>query len=135
MESINLDFEEKFLLMLYFSEENNSLITRAMKLMFLFEQIFDIKGENELEFIAYDLGPFAKNFQINITPLITEELIGYREFCDSNLNYISESYYKEYFLTEKRKVEIKTVLEKEYIKKKNYKYPIELIKFLAQAPA
>jgi len=129
---MNLDFEEKFLLMLYFSEENNTLITRAMKLMFLFEQIFEIKSENELEFIAYDLGPFAKNFQINITPLITEELVGYREYCDSNLNYISESYYKEYFLNEKRKGEIKTILEKEYIPKKNYKYPIELIKFLTE---
>ncbi len=132
MESINLDFDEKFLLMLYFSKENNTLITRAMKLMFLFEQIFDIKSENELEFIAYDLGPFAKNFQINITPLITEELIGYREFCDNNLNYISESYYKEYFLTDKRKEEIKNILEKEYIAKKKYKYPIELIKNLTE---
>ena len=132
MENINLDFEEKFLLMLYFSEENNTLITRAMKLLFLFEQIFDIRSQNDLEFIAYDLGPFAKNFQINITPLITEELIGYREFCDTNLNYISESYYKEYFLTEKRKVEIKTILEEEYVTKNNYKHPIELIKFLTE---
>jgi len=127
---MSLDFEEKFLLMLYFSEENNTLITRAMKLMFLFEEIFEIKSENDLEFIAYDLGPFAKNFQINITPLITEELVGYREFCDTNLNYISQSYYKEYFLHEKRKGEIKTILENEYITKKNYKDPIELIKFL-----
>ena len=132
MEKINLDFEEKFLLMLYFSEENNTLITRAMKLLFLFEQIFDIRSQNDLEFIAYDLGPFAKNFQINITPLITEELIGYREFCDNDLNYISESYYKEYYLTEKRKVEIKTILEEEYITKNNYRYPIELIKFLTE---
>ena len=130
MESWNLDFEEKFLLMLYFSEENNTLITRAMKLMFLFERVFEIKSKNELEFIAYDLGPFAKNFQLYITPLITEELVGYREFCDNNLNYISESYYKEYFLHEKRKRDIKTTLEKEYIYKKKYKTLIELIKSL-----
>ena len=132
MERKNLDFEEKFLLLLYFSKDNNTLITRAMKLMFLFEKIFEIKTENELEFIAYDLGPFAKDFQIYITPLITEELVAYREFCDSNLNYISESYYKKYFFNEKRKGEIKTILENEYLYNKYYKNPIKLIKFLTE---
>ncbi len=132
MEENTLDFEEKFLLLLYFSEDNKTLITRAMKLMFMFEEIFEIRGKSDLEFIPYNLGPFANDFQINITPLITEELVGYREYCDTTLNYISESYYKEYFLEESRKKEIERIIENEYLPNKSYSNLIRIIEFITK---
>ncbi|KKK80626.1 hypothetical protein LCGC14_2821620, partial [marine sediment metagenome] len=78
----NLDFNEKILLILYYSKIHTTLITRAMKLMFLLEEIFELKGESDLDFISYNLGPFAVNFQTNIAPLITEQLISYEEVFD-----------------------------------------------------
>ena len=38
-----MNFKEQILLTLYFSPENQSNITRLMKLLFLFEEIFDLK--------------------------------------------------------------------------------------------
>lgn len=116
MEKLKLDFDEKFLLILHFSKKNHTLITRAIKILFLIEEIFNLKGENELEFIPYDYGPYALNFNINVTPLINEELISYRD-----------TKFKEFFFNKKRKPEIIKVLKEELIENNLYHDEIELI--------
>ncbi|MFX0140043.1 MAG: hypothetical protein ACFFDN_40750 [Candidatus Hodarchaeota archaeon] len=125
-----LDFNEKFLLTLYFSSKNSTLITRAMKLMFLYDEVFNIKEKVELDYIPYDFGPFADNFQLNLTPLITEELVSYRELCRAD--YISLDCIKEYFFNETNKKKLIKVLQQDYLNQEKYCQDIKLIKKLSQ---
>ena len=127
----NLDFNEKILLILYYSKIHTTLITRAMKLMFLLEEIFELKGESDLDFISYNLGPFAVNFQTNITPLITEQLISYEEVFDKNSNFIPLDSKRLYQINPERKKEIETVLKDNYINNSDLKKEIKLIKILS----
>lgn len=117
----DLDFEAKFLLILFFSENNHTLITRAIKLMFLFEEIFEIKGQRNLEFISSDYGPFAINFNLNITPLINEEIISYRE-----------TKFKEFSFNRLRKSEIVKLLDEVFINNEIVKDEINLIKKISK---
>ncbi len=118
------------MLTLYFSRNNSTLITRAMKLMFLYDEVFNIKEREELDYIPYDFGPFADNFQLNLTPLITEEIISYRELCKSE--YISLDCVKDFFINEKNRKKLVKVLEQDYINQDKYYEDIKLIKFLSQ---
>jgi hypothetical protein len=128
----NLDFNEKILLLLYFSENHKTLITRAMKLMFLFEELFEIKGDENLNFISYKLGPFAENFQINIAPLINEQIISYKEICDRNSTYIPIDCKRLYHLNPERETEVGNVLKENYINNLNLKNEIQIIEILSK---
>ncbi len=127
----NLDFNEKILLILYYSKVHTTLITRAMKLMFLLEEIFELKGESDLDFISYNLGPFAVNFQTNIAPLITEQLISYEEVFEKNSNFIPIDSKRLYQINPERKKEIESILKDNYINNSDLKKEIKLIKILS----
>lgn len=127
-----LDFNEKFLLILYYSKKHTTLITRAMKLMFLLEELFEFKGESGLDYISYNLGPFANNFQINISPLITEQLISYKEVFDKNSTFIPIDSKRLYLINPERKKEIESVLKDNYINKSDFKKEIVIIKLLSE---
>ena len=131
MEKIKkLDFNEKFLLTLYFSSNNHTKIPRAMKLMFLFNEVFNIGEKKELHFIAYDYGPFANNFQLNLTPLIVEEIVTYREVCRSEI--VSLDCIKEYFFNQIHKEKLINILENDYINQQKYINQIGVIKHLSE---
>lgn len=131
MEKIKkLDFNEKFLLTLYFSSRNHTKITRAMKLMFLFNEVFNIGEKKELHFIAYDYGPFANNFQLNLTPLIVEEIVTYREVCRSEI--VSLDCTKEYSFNQIHKEKLINILENDYINQQKYINQIGVIKYLSE---
>ncbi len=116
-----LGFYEKFLILLRYSENNTIQITRAMKIMFLLKEVFCLKGSNDLEFIPHNFGPFATNFNLNITTLVNEELVSFEE---SNT--------KNYFFNVDRKLETLELLENEYINNKIYFKMVNLIKKLAE---
>ncbi len=116
-----LGFYEKFLILLRFSKNYSTQITRAMKIMFLLKEVFCLKGNNDLEFIRYNFGPFATNFNLNITTLINEELVSF-----------TETYTKNYFFNKDRKSETLELLESEYINNKSYFKMVDLIKNLAE---
>lgn len=126
------NFDEKFLLLLFFSKENKTLITRAMKLMFIFEEIFKMKKDDQLDFKSKDFGPFAENFQLNMTPLIIGELITFKEKHNIKSNYISPDYIKEYFYNTKNLSNIREVIIKDYIKNNLFKNEINLISLFSR---
>lgn len=131
MEKIKkLDFNEKFLLTLYFSNRNYTKITRAMKLMFLFNEVFNIGEKKELSYIAYDYGPFANNFQSNLTPLIVEEIVTYREVCRSET--VTLDCTKEYSFNQVHKEKLINILENDYINQQKYFTQIGVIKYLSE---
>ena len=122
-----LNFDEKFLLLLFFSRENKTLITRAMKLLFIFEEIFKIRGIDQLDFNPKDFGPFAENFQLNVTPLIIGEIVSFKEKHNIKSSYISPNYIKEYYYNQRNLSNIKKVMVKDYISDNSYKNEIKLI--------
>jgi len=101
-----------------------------MKLMFLFDEVFNIKDKKELDYIAYDYGPFADNFQLNLTPLIVEEIVSYREV--SRTEHISLDCTKEYFLNQDHKDKLINVLENDYISQNKYINELKVIRYLSE---
>ncbi len=75
----DLTFNETLLLTLFFSDENRSLTTRLVKLLFLFQVVFEISTPDKLDFKSYDYGPWAENLETLIKPLELAKVINETE--------------------------------------------------------
>lgn len=117
-----LNFKEELLITLYFSHENKSNITRLVKLLFLYEEIFDINLKKELKFVPYTYGPWAQNFETLMTPFILADLVSLK----------TKNNMKQYSYSKEKRIRIRDLIENKYLEKSQYKTQINLIKFLTQ---
>lgn len=120
MSEIQLDFKEELLLILFFSPNYQSKKTRLIKLLFLFEELFDL-NIRKLEFIQYRFGPWLPYFETLITPMVVTNLLSYQE----------EEEKKIWSFSEENKNTIVEYIQNSYLEKEEYKEKIQLIQFLA----
>lgn len=119
----NFEFYEKLMFVLYFSKNYKSNIIRLMKLLFVFDEIFELRSSNklkELDFKGHHYGPWADNYDAMVNTLITSNLINYQEFKKQKI----------YSLNIERN-DIKNLIQNEYFKNEQYKAEIDLIKIFS----
>ncbi|MFX1258665.1 MAG: hypothetical protein ACFFAN_12455 [Promethearchaeota archaeon] len=121
MNRTKLNFKEQILLTLYFSQENQSNITRLMKLLFLYDEIFNINLKKDLNFIEHNFGPWAENFETLMTPFILANVISLRTRNEK----------KRFSYSNEKEERIKNLIKSKYLTKSEYKSQINLIRFLS----
>lgn len=114
-----LSFNEVVLIILYYSKKNEIKTTRLMKFLFILEDFFNILSTEEVEFIAYNYGPYANDFTTLTKPLITAGVVEEHQISNYSRFYILSNYKKE---------KISEMIFENYEKNQNYDDILKLIK-------
>lgn len=122
MSEIKLDFKEQMLLILYFSPQNKSNKTRLMKLLFLLEEFFNLSEEKRLNFVPHNFGPWAKNFETLITPILLLNMFSSRVDRGKQVYSYSDS----------KKEKICAFITKTYLQNSKYENELKLVEFLSK---
>ncbi|HME50700.1 MAG TPA: hypothetical protein VKM55_00650 [Candidatus Lokiarchaeia archaeon] len=120
----SLCFKEKLLLALFFDKEHKSNITRLMKLLFFYDEIFKMKNDQleELHFIRHLYGPWAENFDVLVSPLVIGDLITDQEMKQQRVIAIDGS----------KRNQVLKVIQEEYIDPVDISDNIYIIKFFSE---
>ena len=114
-----LSFNEVVLIILYYSKKNEIKTKRLMNFLFILEDFFNILSTEEVEFIAYNYGPYANDFTTLTKPLITAGVVEEHQISNYSRFYVLSNYKKE---------KISEMIFENYEKNQHYDDILKLIK-------